>query len=608
MDRHCRPRGIHTLHTYYEDYGNVLLQLYHETGDGSTAAKAIDAYEHVAKERANVGLPGSTAHIKWKIATIQDSLGRYKDAIQSFTEASNYYRTAGDKLPGSSSVFGELSTYMDAWSQVEQAKLDHGEEKYSSAVESYAKASALMSSTISWKYLANHYTACSELERGETLSRQEDPKGSILAFQQASRQFKETIASLEKRQASADVNEKRDLDNWLEITRGRENYSHARIDLEEAKVLDAEGREEESGAKYQSAAKTLQLLKLKAPTEQTRNELGTIALFSEAWAKMKQAETKSSPELYSEAAGLFTSVENIAEKKTLRFSAMAHASICRALEAGSRFRRTRDTQLYAEIKKHLEAATDYYQQAGLQKASDWTRATQRLFDALVYLADAETEKEPSKRTQLYHLAEKHLQLAAKLYGQAGYHARRDEALRYLERTREEKEILLSPVEALAENPALVGAPVGPVSLVRDQAVGLERFETCNIVGNLSLSQNEFDVGSNMVLELEIANVGKTPATLIKLEDITTKGLEVDRDKSQLHLADNYLDMKGKRLEYLKTHEVKIPLRGTRKGTYLLRPRVLFVDEKGTYRSCEFTPATVTVRELGVSGWLKGPSR
>src|SRR2546425_497418 len=163
MDRHCRPRGIHTLHTYYEDYGNVLLQLYHETGDGSTAAKAIDAYEHVAKERANVGLPGSTAHIKWKIATIQDSLGRYKDAIQSFTEASNYYRTAGDKLPGSSSVFGELSTYMDAWSQVEQAKLDHGEEKYSSAVESYAKASALMSSTISWKYLANHYAACSEI-------------------------------------------------------------------------------------------------------------------------------------------------------------------------------------------------------------------------------------------------------------------------------------------------------------------------------------------------------------------------------------------------------------------------------------------------------------
>ncbi len=595
-------------HTYYEDYGNLLLQLYHETGDSSAAEKAINSYEQVAKERASFGLPGSTAHTKWKISTIQDSLGRYKEAIQGFAEASKYYKLAGDKLPGSASTFEELSTYMDAWSKVEQAKLDHEEEKYSSAADSYAKASALMSSTVSWNYLANHYSACSELERGETLSRQEDPKGSTLAFQEAFRQFKETIASMEKRQASADLNEKRDLDSWLDITRGREDYCHARIDLEEAKVLDAEGREEESGTRYQSAAKTLQLLKLKAPTEQTKNELGTMALLSEAWAKMKQAETKSSPELYSEAAGLFSSVESIAERKILRFSAMAHSSICRALEAGTKFRRTRDTQLYAEIKKHLEAATDHYQQAGLQKASDWARATQRLFDALVYLADAETEKEPGRRTQLYHLAEKHLQLAAKLYGQAGYLARRDEALRHLERTREEKEILLSPVDALAQNPALVGAPVGPVSLIRDQAVGLEKFETCNVVGNLSLSQNEFDLGSNMVLELEIANVGKTPATLIKLEDIATNGLEVDRDKSQLHLADNYLDMKGKRLEYLMTHEVKIPLRGTRKGTYQLRPRVLFVDEKGTYRSCEFAPATVTVRELGVSGWLKGPSR
>ncbi len=125
--------SIYGSHTYYEDYGNLLLQLYHETGDGSAAEKAIDSYEHVAKERANVGLPGSTAHIKWKTATIQDSLGRYKDAIQGFTEASKFYRLAGDKLPGSSSTFGELSTYMDAWSQVEQAKLDHEGEQYTSA-------------------------------------------------------------------------------------------------------------------------------------------------------------------------------------------------------------------------------------------------------------------------------------------------------------------------------------------------------------------------------------------------------------------------------------------------------------------------------------------
>ena len=48
------------------------------------------------------------------------------------------------------------------------------------------------------------------------------------------------------------------------------------------------------------------------------------------------------------------------------------------------------------------------------------------------------------------------------------------------------------------------------------------------------------------------------------------------------------------------------MKALRKGAFELRPRILFVDEKGNYRSYEFDPATVTVRELGIAGWLKGP--
>ncbi len=36
------------------------------------------------------------------------------------------------------------------------------------------------------------------------------------------------------------------------------------------------------------------------------------------------------------------------------------------------------------------------------------------------------------------------------------------------------------------------------------------------------------------------------------------------------------------------------------------PRVLFVDEKGNYRSYEFEPVALNVTELGIAGWLKGP--
>ncbi len=74
----------------------------------------------------------------------------------------------------------------------------------------------------------------------------------------------------------------------------------------------------------------------------------------------------------------------------------------------------------------------------------------------------------------------------------------------------------------------------------------------------------------------------------------------------VRVEDDYLNMRGKKLEYLKTHEVKIALRAARKGVFELRPRILFVDERGNYRSYEFQPASITVKEMGISGWLKGP--
>ncbi len=147
--------------------------------------------------------------------------------------------------------------------------------------------------------------------------------------------------------------------------------------------------------------------------------------------------------------------------------------------------------------------------------------------------------------------------------------------------------MLTPMEALADSSTITGAAVAPISLLRDQAVGLERFEEANVVGNLTVREKEVGVGSGFVVELEMANVGKTAATLVKLENIAPEGVELDRSQIGQKVEDNYLDIKGKRLEYLKTVEVKVPMKAKRNGAFQPCPRVLFVDERGKYRSCEF---------------------
>ena len=589
------------------ELGNLRTTLFSLRGDQEDLRKAAGAFDQAAMIFEKAHMSTRTAEAYWKAAQTYDILNDHAKAADSFTHASNEYNLSSEKIAHLKGFYQEYASYMDVWSLIENARIDHNEERFLQAAEHYSKAASKLRSTKSWNYLTKHYEACSFLEGGEALSRQERSKESKESFSSADDKFREATADIENTRLNPAASvDKEDRKTWLDITRNRGKYCNGRVQLEEAKALDKDGDKVASARRYDSAARTFRELLAADNRENDRRELETISTFCQAWAKMKEAEIEESPESFAEAAELFGRTKEFTTKKKTRVIAMANASICKALEVGSRFRLTRDAGLYAKIKKQLEIATDYYEQAGLQNSADWTRATANTFDALVLLAEAATARDPGKKVADYQLAERHLQQAAKLYADSGFPARREEASRRLKRAREERELLLAPMEVLAGNPAFSGETNVPVSLDRDRAVGLERFETANVVGNLSGPKEEIGVGADFTLELELANVGKTAATLLKLEGVVVDGIEIDKEKVAHRVEDNYLDMKGKRLDYLKTHELKIPLRAKRKGVFQLGPRILFVDEKGNYRSFEFEPTSVTVKELGISGWLKGP--
>ena len=531
----------------------------------------------------------------------------YKKALGVFKRVAEDYRIGAKRLPRLASLLNELASYMEAWSLIEEARLRHGEEQYQLAADDYARAANLFQATSAWAHLSKYQEASSIMEKGEGLSRQEKEEDSAKSFTLAAKEFGEAQEALkEKRDQTLGPQEQKEIDNWLEASRSLEKYCLGRVKLEEAKILDKKGAEGESGDMYHSATEDFRELMSETQSAQSKVELEALALFCEARFRMKEAETMVSPEKYSDAADLFSKVEKVTQGRTFRHLALASSSICRALESGTRFRRTRDMQLYSEIKRQLETATDYYEAAGWRQAADWTRATGKLFDALVYLTEAATERDSKKKAELYHLAEKHLQLSAKLYGQANFPSKQDEALRLLERAHEEKELLLSPIEALADNPGLTRLPGTPAALMRGQTGGPEGLEDAKVVGNLALPATEFNMGSDLVVQLEVANVGKATVKLIKLENITAEGLQLDERKMPRQVKGDFIDMKGEKLEYMGTREIKIPMKAVRAGIFQLRPRIMFVDQKGKYLTYEFGPASVTVTQLGISGWLKGP--
>ena len=52
--------------------------------------------------------------------------------------------------------------------------------------------------------------------------------------------------------------------------------------------------------------------------------------------------------------------------------------------------------------------------------------------------------------------------------------------------------------------------------------------------------------------------------------------------------------------------VKLVLMPLSKGTFVIKPRIFYLDEGGKYKSHEPEPATVVVKEMGISDWIKGP--
>ncbi len=329
------PGQLPVVAQYAEWYGDVAVKLLQLTGSTDASHQATRAYETAIDYNVKIGHLASVPNIRWKIASAYDQSGQYGEASREFQLAAEAYRAGANKLPACESCFADNAFYMEAWSFIEKARLHHGEEQYLLAAEEYQKTAEVLKQTTQWAPLTKHYLGCSYLEGGEALARQEWPDSSKESFRTAVAAFQESRIQLgDLLKEAQDPARIKELKGWVELNSGRESYCLARIQLEEAKLLDKTGEKGASSSKYRSASASFKVLMGEAQTEQAKSELGTLGLLCEAWAKMKEAEANASPELYASAAEIFLETEKTTSREKLRILAMANASICKALEAG----------------------------------------------------------------------------------------------------------------------------------------------------------------------------------------------------------------------------------------------------------------------------------
>ena len=601
-----QTRFYNLLGQYKDWFGYILNDLYLLTGERKHLERAIGEYKDAVLAWGKGDLHSRIAETHWQMARLYDQLKEHSKSAEEFQSASERFRYAAEKIPHLAEFYTEYAVYMQAWGEFEKARYYHTERQYRRAKEHYEKAAELHKSTKQWNYLNLNYYAWAKLVEAEDLSRKEQTEEAKDNFELAASLFIEASNSIRANMEELEADEEREAAEMLfEASGVRQDYCLGRVALEEARILDRQGDHLASSRRYESAAETFQ--RIAETSEETQIELQPLISLSQAWQKMTQAEAEASPDLYLKASQLFEEAKDHSLDERSRRLTLGHSHFCKALEAGTRFEDLKDLTYYSEAVRHLESAASHYLRAGFENAAEYARGTQKLFDAYIYMDNASKETMPQKKARYYMMAEKVLETSVGSYLIAKHLEKSTEVQRLLRRVREERELAASLSEVL-HAPIMVStteAFTAPMP-TKEEAVGLERFENADIQANLILGVKEVKVGDDIDIEIELVNTGKAPAQLIKVEDIIPEGFEVRSTPEICRLEDSYLNMKGRTLNPLWTEELKLVLKPLNKGTFDFKPKILYLDKGGKYRYHEPEPATVTVRELGIMGWLRGP--
>jgi autonomous glycyl radical cofactor GrcA len=599
-------RFFSSLRRSQDTYATLLLRLFDLANKPEYLRKAIEISKGAIESAGKLDIVSRMAESHWKIAKTYDVLGEHAQAAEHFAYASEEYLQAAESIPQLKGLYQDLASYMQAWIEIEKARNHHIKQQYGLAREHYENAANLHGSTERWKYLRQNYLAWSRLEEAEDLSRREQTEQARTLFQQAANLFVEAKSAVKTKFENITLGDEREMAaRLLDASDIRHEYCLARTTIEDAKISDRQGDYATSAEKYGEATERFRKIMEAAP-EQTRRELQPILCLCQAWQKMMMAEAKASSVLYAEAAELFKQAKEHTVDRSTSLVASANSSFCKSLEAGAEFEAIRDVESYSTAKKHMEAAAECYLKAGYENASEYARATNKVFDAYMFMHKAETETEPLKRAQYYKMAEEVLQASANLFTKAKYAEKSKEVRRLLESVKEEHQLAVSLADVLhAPTVAATTTSFSTPTPTYEKAVGLERFEHADVQANLILSVREAKVGEDVDLEIELVNAGKAPALLVKVQEAIPDAFRIERAPDIYRVEGCNLNMKGKRLDSLKTEEVKMVVKPISKGTFTLRPKVLYMDENGECRFHEPEPTSITVKELGIKGWIKG---
>ncbi len=152
--------------------------------------------------------------------------------------------------------------------------------------------------------------------------------------------------------------------------------------------------------------------------------------------------------------------------------------------------------------------------------------------------------------------------------------------------------------------ASVGLYADPLKMMIDSKLtdsSMKHEPIPRVQASLILKAKKARVGEDVNLKMELVNSGKAPAILIKVEEILPSGFELVAKPNYYRFEDSYLDMNRKRLNPLMTEDIRLTLRSFAKGTFAIKPKIIYIDATGHQMSFEPQPVTINISEIILPG-------
>jgi hypothetical protein len=118
-----------------------------------------------------------------------------------------------------------------------------------------------------------------------------------------------------------------------------------------------------------------------------------------------------------------------------------------------------------------------------------------------------------------------------------------------------------------------------------------------VKANVIAPQRELKAGEDLHLNIELINVGKSPAFLIETAELVPQGFELIQKPEMYSVEGSSLNMKGRQIAPLKAEEIRVILRSFQEGNFTMGPKIIYLDEGGQRISCQPNPVPIVVSEI-----------